>query len=89
MKQNRKDISLTHKIVINVSVLLSLSVIVLAIMQMFNIWENAINVFVPLCGVINLCQAYLHWNTSRKTAYFSIGTAVFIFICAILVFFIK
>ena len=89
MKQNRKDISLTHKIVINVSILLSLSVIVLAIMQMFNIWENAINVFFPLCGVINLCQAYLHWNTSRKTAYFSIGTAVFNFICAILVFFIK
>ena len=33
------------------------------------------------------CQTYMQWNTSRKTAYFSLGCAVFA--CAIAVFFIK
>ena len=36
-----------------------------------------------------LCQTYTQWNTSRKTAYFSLGCAVFVFACAIAVFFLK
>lgn len=40
-------------------------------------------------GVTLLCQAYIQWNTSRKVAYFSIGAAVFIFICAIAAFLCK
>ncbi len=89
MKAKRKDVPLLHKIVAVISILTSLSVVVLAILQMFDIWEEAINVFMPLMGVTMLCQSYIQWNNSRKVAYFSIGTAVFIFICAIVVFFVK
>ena len=78
-----------HKIVTMISVAVSLAVVVLAVLQIFDIWEQAVNICVPLMGVSMLCQAYIQWNTSRKTAYFSIGTAVFIFICAVIVFFIK
>ena len=88
-KTKWKDAPLLHKVVIIISVLASLSVGVLAVLQMFDIWEQAINVFMPLMGVTMLCQAYMQWNTSRKVAYFSIGTAAFIFVCSIVVFLVK
>ena len=89
MKTKWKDTPLIHKIVTVVSIIVALSVIVLAILQMFDIWTQAINLCVPLMGVNLLCQTYIQWNTSRKTAYFSLGCAVFVFACAIAVFFIK
>ena len=89
MKTKWKDSSLTHKIVTVVSIIVALSVIVLAILQMFDVWTQAINLCVPLMGINLLCQTYTQWNTSRKTAYFSLGCAVFVFACAIAVFFIK
>ena len=89
MKTKWKDTPLTHKIVSVVSIIVALSVIVLAILQMFDIWTQAINLCVPLMGVNLLCQTYIQWNTSRKTAYFSLGCAGFVFACAIAVFFVK
>ena len=89
MKSKWKDVPLIQKIVTIISIVVSLSVVVLGILQIFEIWMYAINLCIPLMGVVNLCQAYVQWNTSRKVAYFSIGTAVFIFICALVVFFIR
>jgi len=89
MKSKWKDVPLMQKIVTIISIVVSLSVVVLGILQIFEIWMYAINLCIPLMGVVNLCQAYVQWNTSRKVAYFSIGTAVFIFICALVVFFIR
>jgi len=89
MKNKWKETPLLHKAVAIISVLVSLSVIVLAVLQIFDVWDQAVNLSVPLMGVTMLCQSYLLWNSSRKVAYFSIGTAAFIFICAIIVFFIR
>ena len=89
MKTKWKDAPLIHKIVTVVSIIVALAVIVLAILQMFDIWTQAINLCVPFMGVNLLCQTYIQWNTSRKTAYFSLGCAVFVFACAIAVFFLK
>ncbi|MBQ3066119.1 MAG: hypothetical protein IJC98_07780 [Clostridia bacterium] len=89
MKSKWTDAPLLHKIVTIISLLASLSVVVLAVLQMFDIWNQAINICVPLMGITTLCQAYTQWNASRKVAYFSIGTAAFVFICAIVVFFVK
>ena len=89
MKTKWKDAPLIHKIVTVVSIIVALSVIVLAILQMFDIWTQAINLCVPLMGVNLLFQTYTQWNTSRKTAYFSLSCAVFVFACTIAVFFIK
>ena len=89
MKTKWKDSPLSHKIITVFSVIVSLAVVTLAILQIFEIWTQAINLCVPLMGVNLLCQTYTQWNTSRKTAYFSLGCAVFVFACAIAVFFIK
>jgi len=89
MKTTWKDTPLAHKLVTLVSIIVALSVVTLAILQMFEIWTQAINLCVPLMGVNLLCQTYLQWNASRKTSYFSLGCAVFVFVCAIAVFFLK
>ena len=89
MKTKWKDSPLSHKIITVFSVIVSLAVVMLAILQMFDIWTQAINLCIPLMGVNLLCQTYTQWNTSRRTAYFSLGCAVFVFACAIAVFFIK
>ena len=89
MKTKWKDTPPLHKVITIFSVIVSLAVVTLAILQMFDIWTQAINLCIPLMGVNLLCQTYTQWNTSRKTAYFSLGCAVFVFACAIAVFFLK
>ena len=89
MKVKWKDVPLLQRVVTIVTLITSLSVVILAVLQIFSIWDRAINICVPLMGVTMLCQAYTQWNVSRKVAYFSIGTAAFIFICSIVVFFVK
>lgn len=89
MKNTWKGSSLLHKSVTVISILASLGVIAASVLQIFDVWEQAVNVCVPLMGVVMLCQAYMQWNTNRKVAYFSIGTAVFVFACSVVVFFVK
>ena len=89
MKTSWKDTPLLHKVLTIISVLASLSVVVLAILQIFNVWDRAINVFMPLMGVTMLCQGCIQWNNSRKVAYYSLGTAAFIFICSIVVLLVR
>ena len=89
MKTKWKDSPLSYKIITVLSVIVSLAVVILAILQIFDIWTQAINLCVPLMGVNLVCQTYIQWNTSRKSAYFSLGCAVFVFACAIAVFLIK
>lgn len=87
MKLKWKNASVLDRIVTLISIAASVTVLVLAILQIFEVWSQAVNLFIPLLGVVELCQAYMYWNTSRKIAYFSLGTAVFIFICAAIVIF--
>ena len=89
MKTKWKDTPPLHKVITVFSVIVSLAVVTLAVLQIFDIWTQAINLCIPLMGVNLLCQTYMQWNTSRKTAYFSLGCAVFVLACAIAVFFIK
>ena len=89
MKTKWKDTPPLHKVITVFSVIVSLAVVTLAVLQIFDIWTQAINLCIPLMGVNMLCQTYVQWNTSRKTAYFSLGCAVFVFACAIAVFLIK
>ena len=89
MKTKWKDTPPLHKVITVFSVIVSLAVVTLAVLQIFDIWTQAITLCIPLMGVNLLCQTYMQWNTSRKTAYFSLGCAVFVFACTIAVFFIK
>ena len=87
MKLKWKNASILDRIVSVISIAASISVLVLAILQIFEVWDEAVNIFVPLLGVVELCQAYMYRKTDRKIAYFSLGIAIFIFICAVIIFF--
>lgn len=89
MKTNRKDTTLTYKIVNVISIVSSIAVLTLAIMQIFDIWAQAANLYVPMLGVVMLCKAYTEWHKDRKIAYISLGVAVFVFACAIAIFILK
>ncbi len=89
MKTKWKDAPTLHKVITVLSVIVSLAVVTLAVLQIFDIWTQAINLCIPLMGVNLLCQTYMQWNTSRKTAYINLGCAVFVFACAIAVFLIR
>jgi len=89
MKSAWKDAPLSHRIVTTISILTSLSVVVLAVLQIVGVWKEAVDICIPLLGVIMLCQAYTQWKTNRKSAYVSIAAAVIILICAVAVFFIR
>ena len=43
---------------------------------------DAGDIYIPLVGVASLCQTYLQWNKSGTAAYFNLGAAIIIFICA-------
>ncbi len=89
MKTNRKDASLTYKIVNLISIVSSIAVLVLAIMQIFDIWSQSANLYVPMLGVVMLCKAYTEWHKDRKIAYISLGVAIFVFACATAIFILK
>ena len=59
MRTESKDIPLLHKIVTVVSIIVALTVVVLAILQIFQIWTQAINLCMPLMGINLLCQTGL------------------------------
>ncbi len=89
METKRKDTSVSHKVITVFSVVVSLAVITLAVLQIFDIWTQAIKLCIPLMGVNLLCQSYVQWSASRRSAYVSLCCAALVFACAIAVFFIK
>ena len=77
--------ALFRKVATVVLIIASLSCVVLALLYMLDIWQQAFGFLLPTIGVVNLCMSYIQWNTSRKLAVFSIGVAVFAFICSIII----
>ena len=66
-------------------IILSVAVIALAALQLLGIWEDAINVYEPLIGVVLLLQAKLFWRKNRKIAVVQLCAAGFVFICTFVI----
>ena len=89
MNHHRCHFLYLNKIVSIASTLVSVAVIVFAILGIFDVLPDAGDIYIPLLGVASLCQTYLQWKNSRTAAYFNLGAAIIIFICAACVFLIK
>ena len=77
----------THEKVLTVmGIACSISIIILASMQILGIWENAINVFEPLLGVLMVIQAIQNWKKYKVVAMISLCAAIFIFGISIFIF---
>lgn len=81
-----KDKSLIEKVLTISAGIISIAIIILAMMQMTGIWENAINVFEPLLGVLMLLNALNFYKYNKRVALFNLGAALFIFIISCVIF---
>lgn len=64
----------------------SILIIVLAITQILDIWEGAINILEPLLGILMLIIAIQNWKDNRKVAILNLIAAILMFLVAIIVF---
>ena len=84
-KKSQEQKPLFMKTLSIISFAISIIVIVLSFLQIFGIWDKAINIFEPLLGVLMLIQTIENWKTNKKVAYISLFVTIVIFIIAIIV----
>ena len=85
MKARWNSLSKSDRIINLLIVILSVAVVLLAALQLLGIWEDSINVYEPLIGVVLLLQTIYHWKKNRTVAIISLCAAGFIFACAIVI----
>ena len=73
------------KFMLVVRVVASFLVVVFAALQLLGVWEKAINLAAPLMGIVLLIQSAQEWKQHRGVAIFGLCAALFIFVCAIVV----
>lgn len=88
LKENWKQKLWYERIIFIAGLLSSVAVVVLAVLQLCNVWNDAAYAYIPLMSITMLSQAYENRNRSKSVAWFSLGTAVFIFIVWVLVAFV-
>lgn len=83
-----KKKSTAEKILSVVGIVCSVSAIVLAVLQLAGVWENAGYVYLPLIAVLMLIQTVESWRQNKTIAILSLCAAVLILIeVAIRIFF--
>ena len=70
-----------------VRVVASFLVVVFAALQLLGVWDKAINLAAPLMGIVLLIQSVQEWKQQRGVAIFGLCAALFVFGCAIVVWF--
>ena len=87
MKWNEKT---TFNKVGSVAVILcSVLIIIFAMLQLLDIWENAALAYMPLAGVNMLFFTVSYWKTNRSTAIINLIAAVFVLLCTVVIVFVK
>ena len=64
-------------------------IVVLALLQLLGVWENAMFAYMPLVSVNMSVVAFLNWKTNRSTALVSLSAALVTIICTIVIAFVK
>lgn len=75
-----------EKVLSVISAICSIIIIVLSCMQIFSIWEDAINVVEPLLGIVILIQAIQNWKKNKVVAILNLCVSIFIFLVCIFIF---
>lgn len=78
-----------EKVLSVMGIICSVSIIILAFMQIFGIWKTAANIFEPLLGILLLIQAIQNWKKNKSVAIFSLCVAIFIFLVSIIIFVLR
>ena len=75
------------KFMLIVRIVASILVVAFAALQLLGVWDKAINLAAPLMGIVLLIQSVQEWKKQRGVAIFGLCAALFIFGCAIIVWF--
>jgi len=70
-------------------IVISAAIVVFALLQLFEVWNKALYIAVPLMGVNSLLISVQEWKQSRISAIVSLCVAVFVFACTAVVWFAK
>ena len=89
MEGQKTQTSALRKLVTAAGLISSIGVIVLSVLFLFDVWDSAPLIYVPLMCVNLACQAYTQWKPNRKIAWFSLIAAAFLVICYIAVILLK
>ena len=89
MKTRWNEMTVSAQVMIIVRIVASIGVMVLAALQLLGVWDKAINLAAPLIGVVLLIQSIQEWKQHRGIAVFGLCAALFIFGCAIVVWFVR
>ena len=87
MKRKWRDLSQVDKFMLSVRIVASILVVIFAALQLLGVWDKAINLAAPLMGTVLLIQSVQEWKKRRGVAIFGLCAALFIFGCAIVVWF--
>jgi SNF family Na+-dependent transporter len=74
---NQKKVS--SKIFTIIGLILSVAIIILALLQIFDVWDKAVNVCEPLLGILILLQAIENWKTNKLVALASLFASIAVF----------
>lgn len=72
--------TVTERILFIAQIMLTIVIVFLCILQIFSIWDKAINVFEPLLGVMMLVMFLQYRKYSKITSYTYLGLSIFIFL---------
>ena len=87
MKRKWKEMPAADKFMLIVRIVASILLGVIAALQLLGVWDKAINLAAPLMGIVLLIQSVQEWKKQRGVAIFGLCAALFIFGCAIVVWF--
>lgn len=88
LKENWNNKLWYEKIIFVIGMVCSVGAIVLAILQLCNVWEDSAYVYIPMMAVLMLVQAFDNRKKSRDLVILSLGVAVFISIVWFLILFV-
>lgn len=74
-----------EKILTVLGLICSISIIILAVLQILDIWNRTIDLIEILLGVLMLIQTIQNWKRNREVAFISLAAAIFIFLISIFV----
>ena len=83
----KKSISGLRRVVKVINVAASVLVVLVAVLEILDLWDGAMGLFIFLSGVVQLCRAYLEWNTDRDSAALSLLVAAIAFVTIGIIFF--
>lgn len=87
MKELWKEKSLPMKVLWIAGVTVSIMIVILAVLQLVGILENADNIYIPGLSVLIFIQAAENWNKNKHTAYISLFAGLFILAIVVIHFF--